>query len=1101
MATADATIRIVAQDKTGKAFKKVKGNLDKTQKAFSALGRAIKIGFTVVIAGGIAKLVNFTDQFALLEARTKKASRGLGDYNKISGELFKITQRTGTALEDTVKLFEALARTAPDIGATKDQVLQMTESLEMMAVVSGATGEEIKNAMRQFSQAMAGGIVRAEEFNSIIENTPEIAAKIAEGMDMTVGQLRLAVVEGKVLSKEVFESILGQTDQIKSDFEAMPMTFARAFQMLKNSFQVLLGVLNEAGGATGAMADGVAAISRFIDSLVRRVKSGRLAAEFSEWSNALRLAGGYVGILKTEISNLFKRISNGAKLFDMFLDFPLTFRQLVVSVAATIDKTFGGLSMAWKMFVAKMKLIWNEFKYWFLSKWFTMLRQMVEGLDKIGLNKISKSIEKAADDVGDALDDISAASSRARSAISDLIEEKQKQVDIIDEVAVGIIGEIEAQKEANKALREGIGHTDQAAESMRDLSGELKNATESTSKFKDAFEGLFGEISDAWTDMWKDLFGGGKTEDVLKQFLNRVKKAFLDTLAEIFAEWTKKKIIEIFTGGGDGSSIISTITSFFTSAGKSSGEGFVSTLGTAISSGAKAIGSWFGKIFGSSASGALIPDGVGGFMPAGTSAGTSFVAGFKSVLGNLAGFAAPLALAAYGFSQIRKRRRQDKREFAALMADQTVRAKMFLGEMTTGFKVIKQEGGHAWLQVSEAMNDYMGNLHQAGSSKSKGHFLWHELVRVRDEFGNVIARARDVPKLWNQINNATPFLRAIEESDKLMSNMERMKNGVEGNYIAGQLSLIAQGAGAIDIAYQAMADGVITATESIEMGLGETAVGTAEAFRRMTQDALVTESGLIRMGQAGVDALLSIDQQSVEFRSAMEDNLLDQVEAVQFGLGGLGDIGKDTFESMMEWAMRASDTTSALHSVTDILGDEFVQLGDKAINALKKIDLNADKVKQAMADGVVDATEAAQLGFSELGSRSVEEFMKIIEAVKSASGNMANLEDAARRAADAARAAARAANPASGGRGMHHGGSFIVGGGGGTDSQPVSFMATPGERVSVETPNQSKASGSDGGNVVRELRALRKDLATVVAKPIVGAVTRGQLAMAGGARH
>ena len=64
MATADATIRIVAQDKTGKAFKKVKGNLDKTQKAFSALGRAIKIGFTVVIAGGIAKLVNFTDQFA-----------------------------------------------------------------------------------------------------------------------------------------------------------------------------------------------------------------------------------------------------------------------------------------------------------------------------------------------------------------------------------------------------------------------------------------------------------------------------------------------------------------------------------------------------------------------------------------------------------------------------------------------------------------------------------------------------------------------------------------------------------------------------------------------------------------------------------------------------------------------------------------------------------------------------------------------------------------------------------------------------------------------------------------------------------------------------
>ena len=88
-----------------------------------------------------------------------------------------------------------------------------------------------------------------------------------------------------------------------------------------------------------------------------------------------------------------------------------------------------------------------------------------------------------------------------------------------------------------------------------------------------------------------------------------------------------------------------------------------------------------------------------------------------------------------------------------------------------------------------------------------------------------------------------------------------------------------------------------------------------------------------------------------------------------------------------------------------------------------------------------------------------------------------------------------------GGGHYQHGGSFMVGGGGGTDSQRVSFMATPGERVSIETPNQSKASGSDGSGVVRELRALRHDLATVVAKPIVGAVTRGQLAMAGGARH
>lgn len=43
------------------------------------------------------------------------------------------------------------------------------------------------------------------------------------------------------------------------------------------------------------------------------------------------------------------------------------------------------------------------------------------------------------------------------------------------------------------------------------------------------------------------------------------------------------------------------------------------------------------------------------------------------------------------------------------------------------------------------------------------------------------------------------------------------------------------------------------------------------------------------------------------------------------------------------------------------------------------------------------------------------------------------------------------------GMGFATGGSFTVGGFGGTDSQPVFFRATPGERVSVETPGQQRA--------------------------------------------
>ena len=39
-----------------------------------------------------------------------------------------------------------------------------------------------------------------------------------------------------------------------------------------------------------------------------------------------------------------------------------------------------------------------------------------------------------------------------------------------------------------------------------------------------------------------------------------------------------------------------------------------------------------------------------------------------------------------------------------------------------------------------------------------------------------------------------------------------------------------------------------------------------------------------------------------------------------------------------------------------------------------------------------------------------------------------------------------------------HGGSFRVGGSGGTDSQHVSFLASPNEQVTIETPEQMRSS-------------------------------------------
>lgn len=49
--------------------------------------------------------------------------------------------------------------------------------------------------------------------------------------------------------------------------------------------------------------------------------------------------------------------------------------------------------------------------------------------------------------------------------------------------------------------------------------------------------------------------------------------------------------------------------------------------------------------------------------------------------------------------------------------------------------------------------------------------------------------------------------------------------------------------------------------------------------------------------------------------------------------------------------------------------------------------------------------------------------------------------------------------------GFATGGSFVVGGSGGTDSQPVRFKATPGERVTIETPAQQSRNNNTASSV------------------------------------
>ncbi len=275
------------------------------EKQFSKVEKIAAVAGGALIAAvsfeTVKKTIMLADSYKGLTARIYQSTKATKDYLAVKERVEKMSIDNGVSLETNVPLFQNISRVAPDIGATQKEVLRLVDSLNKLGVVSGSSTLDLKNSLRQFSQSMAGGIVRAEEFNSIIENTPEIASRIAKGLGMTAGQLRLAVVDGKILSKDVFQSLLKQSAEIDKDFSQMPRRIGQSWESLVNGTMKFLGNLDEATGLTGGLATAFQSLAVYL--------SGDFSQSFFDIKNNIITIGQELGIWWEWITKSFDALS------------------------------------------------------------------------------------------------------------------------------------------------------------------------------------------------------------------------------------------------------------------------------------------------------------------------------------------------------------------------------------------------------------------------------------------------------------------------------------------------------------------------------------------------------------------------------------------------------------------------------------------------------------------------------------------------------------------------------------------------------------------------------------------------------------------------
>lgn len=197
----------------------------------------------------IGKVMDLSDQLTSTTARINLMNDGLQSTQDLQNMIYLSAERSRGAYQTTADAVSKLGLMAGDAFSSSEEIIAFTEQLNKQFTIAGTEAAGIDAAMLQLTQAMGSGVLRGEEYNSILEQAPNIIQAIADYMEVPKGQLKDMAAEGEITAEIVKNAMFAAADETNAKFEAMPKTFSQIWTSFQNTalmaFQPVLQRLND----------------------------------------------------------------------------------------------------------------------------------------------------------------------------------------------------------------------------------------------------------------------------------------------------------------------------------------------------------------------------------------------------------------------------------------------------------------------------------------------------------------------------------------------------------------------------------------------------------------------------------------------------------------------------------------------------------------------------------------------------------------------------------------------------------------------------------------------------------------------------------------
>lgn len=239
------------------------------ERHFAGIGTGLMAGLGSAVSVRAAQ--QLIDSSIRITNSLKVAGLAGEDLDKVYQSLFASAQRNAAPLESLAQLYSSVSLAQDDLGASTNDMLSFTDNVAMALRVAGADAQSASGALLQLSQAMGGGIVRAEEFNSILEGARPIAQAAAAGLAEaggSVSKLRALVVDGKVSSEAFFRAFEAGSVTLRDKVAGAETTVSSSFVRLQNVLTDAAGKFNETSNAGQRFASFLDTLGTSITNLV-----------------------------------------------------------------------------------------------------------------------------------------------------------------------------------------------------------------------------------------------------------------------------------------------------------------------------------------------------------------------------------------------------------------------------------------------------------------------------------------------------------------------------------------------------------------------------------------------------------------------------------------------------------------------------------------------------------------------------------------------------------------------------------------------------------------------------------------------------------------